>query len=190
MNANRRNLRKRPLQVESLESLTLLSGFAARAGIHPPAIVMEASAPQAIRAINLVATARGFYSSERKNPDTGTSYGLFAFGRAVGFGPLFIGGNLRTPGFIQQGHVTGTIHVSSFRGTVDLDVTGPQVPGFSQLPSTLTFKASHGTGRFVGASGTGTIDVTLRPANVSPNSRGFEGRGRISLVVHYNQSSV
>jgi hypothetical protein len=75
-----------------------------------------------------------------------------------------ISGTLHTPGFILQGHTTGTLVLSSAQGSITLQLVGPPQPGFSPPPSTLQYTITGGTGAYAGAAGQGT--VTLQETNV------------------------
>lgn len=77
MRSQRQKLRNRPLQVESLETLTLLSGFAATAIEQAPVLV---SAPVST-SIALNGTAKGTFVTSQSNPDTGKDYHIAAIGR-------------------------------------------------------------------------------------------------------------
>jgi hypothetical protein len=181
MGERQRHRRNRPLHVESLESVTLLSGLSAHLthASHPPAIVSALRAVSTPVAIN--GTTRGFYTSDSPIPDTGTAYHLVSVGSLRGVGFAVVSGDLHSVGFIAQGHATGTLNVLAARGSLNLTLTGPSQPGFSPLPTEFSYTISSGTGRFHNASGSGTVDITLKPlTHHSPLS----GAGRVTLTFH------
>jgi hypothetical protein len=175
-----RACRNRPLEVEPLESMTLLSGLTmlGAAPVEHPVTVAAASQVR----VELRGTTRGDYTSEARIPDVGTSYTVFSMGRLARFGPAVVTGNLHSLGFISSGHAPGTLRVVLARGTLTLNLTGPTQPGFSPLPSQFSFVITSGTGRFHNAVGSGTVDVTLKPD--ASSSSPTQGHGRITLVFH------
>ncbi len=183
MDARRRSRRDQPLQVESLEGLTLLSGLAA--SLAPTAAEITAAAA---RTVSLRAHAKGTFTTSHSLPDTGTTYNIVAKGATVGGARLSVKGDLQTPGFIAQGRTTGTLTVSTARGSLTLLVTGPLQPGFSPLPSKLGFTITGGTGIFAhNHSGSGTILLT---DHVTSPSTSISPSGTISLVFRPGSSVV
>jgi hypothetical protein len=170
-NRKRRGLTPR---VESLESLTLLSGFAAPA----------ATATAAQAAVTLSMTTSGYYATVRQNPDIGTTTYFLTFGNLPGIGPAAVAGAINTPGFIASGQATGTLTVYTYQGTLTLFVTSALIPGFSALPTQLNWIITQATGRFHAMAGgaRGSIAVALHPnpgGNPAPGSPVF---GTASLV--------
>src|SRR4051794_10997361 len=114
MRSNRRNLRQRPLQVESLETLTLLSGLATPTITLAPVVVSAASTTN----LAFNASAKGTFFTTQSNPDTGKDYHVVAVGRTTGGAVMAVGGELFTPGFVATGHTTGSLTVYTARGTL------------------------------------------------------------------------
>jgi hypothetical protein len=176
MSRTNRNRRNRPLEVEALESMMLLSGLTTMPTMAPVAMTI----PLPI-IVGLQGTTRGVYTSSHHNPDTGTSYSVFTAGTFKHYGPGAVTGNLHSVGFMASGHATGTLQVTLPGGTLTLALTGPTQPGFSPLPTQFSFVITKGTGKFHNAVGDpvgkGTVDVTLKPAM-------HGGAGQITLVFH------
>ncbi len=148
--------RTRTLQVESLESKTLLSGIPTMGLRQAPALVAHAAVTQ----VALNATTKGLFYTTKANPDTGTTYHIFTTGKTSGGAVVGVSGDLTTPGFIAQGRTSGTLTIFTTRGSLTLNVTGPLQAGFTPLPSTLGFTITGGTGAFANVqSGTGKIAV-------------------------------
>jgi hypothetical protein len=169
--------------VESLESVTLLSGLALPGAVAPAAVGPMLQAPAPSATLDISGTQRGFYAAYRANPDAGTSYSLFGYGRLGAIGIAYGVGHVTTPGFIATGRATGTFTLYAAGGTVDLSVTSRPLPGFSTLPSLLIYTITGGTGAYSHAKGYGTIDVTLRPlspAGAPPNY----SSGALTLAFH------
>jgi hypothetical protein len=182
MRNTRRNRRSRPLEVEPLESMLLLSTLTplhSAATAAPTALVMTTPV-----VVNLNGTTSGTYTSDQKNPDTGTQYNVTTVGSFAHYGPATVLGTLHSVGFIANGHATGTLRVFLPGGTLTLELTGPTQPGFSHLPSQFTYVITKGTGKFHNAAGDpigrGTVDVTLRPIVHGAN----HGFGLITLKFH------
>ena len=100
-------------------------------------------------------------------PDIGATYIFTGSGSAGALGPAGAKGSLTLPGFIASGHATGSLTLTSASATsgitnsVTLKLTGPSQAGFGSLPSTVTYIIASGTGQFAGATGTGSIAITL-----------------------------
>jgi hypothetical protein len=173
-----RSRRNRPLEVESLESMLLLSTLSVNS---PPVAATTIPIPIIV---GLKGSAHGNYTSEQKNPDTGTTYSVFTAGRFEHYGPAVVTGSLQSLGNIASGKATGTLHVIVPGGTLTLTLTGPTQPGLSKLPTEFSFVITKGTGKFHNSVGDpvgkGTVDVTLKPnaTGASP----AHGHGQVTLV--------
>jgi hypothetical protein len=109
----------------------------------------------------------GTYLLAPTSVDTGAEYIFTGAGTAGDLGAVYAQGNVILPGLVTTGHATGTLTLSSIgttpanSGSVTLKLTGPAEPGFGQFPSTLNYVITGGTGAFAGATGAGSIAVTL-----------------------------
>lgn len=182
MNDARRNGRRRVLQVESLESLTLLSGLAPPT-LAPAVPAALGTVQAAARSVALNATTRGSYAFVQGNPDTGKAYYFVTAGWVPGLGYSTFSGSIHTPGFIRTGTAAGTMTVYTPRGTLTLQLTSDPVPGFSDLPTRVHWAITGGTNQLKGATGSGTLDIALRPTwgFGGPRSR---GGGLATLTFH------
>ncbi|HEV3165518.1 MAG TPA: hypothetical protein VGZ22_15935 [Isosphaeraceae bacterium] len=185
MRNSHRNRWNRPLEVEPLESMTLLSGMPMMSS-PPMAAPMIPAPPLPLPIIvSLNGTTHGFYASQQTVPDVGTTYSVLSFGKFAHYGTGLVFGTLHSLGNIASGIATGTLHVILPRGTLTLALTGPTQSGFSPLPKEFSFTITSGTGRFhdfVGDPvGKGTVDVTLQP---DASSTATHGHGRITLAFH------
>ncbi len=149
----RRDVHFRPEGAEALESLRMLSGV----GAAMPE-VSPRSATFATRA-----TFQGTYSTTSM-PDVGTTYRFAGKGDEQDGARASLAGDLRTTGFIQRGHATGTLTLKDAGGTIRLAMTGPDQPGFATLPDQFAFVIKSGTGRYARSKGSGTAQVALFPA--------------------------
>lgn len=179
-----RNRRTWHPEVEALESMTLLSGLAISSPVVAAAVVTPPGAPIPI-IVALNGTTRGVYHTERKAPDTGTSYLVNTVGRFDDYGPAYVYGELHSLGNVKSGDATGTLHVILPGGTLTLRLTGPEQKGLSKLPGEFTFVITEGTGKFhnkVGDPvGKGVVDVDLKPDSKSKGPIQF---GQVTLTFH------
>ncbi len=188
MRTHREIRRNCPLQVESLESMTLLSSIPAMGLPLGPALVQK----QAATPVAFNATTRGLFFTTQSNPDTGTTYHVFTIGRNSGGVLVGVSGDLVTPGFIR-GRTTGTLTVFTARGSLTLDVTGPVQNGPAPLPSTLGYTITGGTGAFANNhSGSGTIAVSYHVNHTGTGHAlsDFTQSGTISLRFRGGSSVV
>jgi len=166
--------RYRP-QVEALESWVPLSG--AGGAIHG-ALGVAALAPIAksqAKALVLSGTLHGAYVFNHLNPDTGGTYQFGVEGNITPLGQTGDSGRIQTTGFIATGRATGTLTIAAPKGSLKLQLTGPVQGGFGALPSALSYTITSGTRSYRGATGSGSMVVTL---NSSVFSSGF---GLVSL---------
>ena len=190
-----RKRRKRALEFETLESVTLQSGLSAWV---PQSASTEAKlAPAATGPVNAKAVAvsvngvaRGAASFQRQNADVGLLYSLGTNGSFKGLGRAVVSGMLQTVGSVAQGQATGTLTLNAHKGSLALRLTGPTQSGFASLPSTFLYSVTAGAGRLAGATGNGTVEVTFRPFPAPPNVRMSGGSGKMTLTFHANTGAM
>jgi hypothetical protein len=156
-------------QLESLESVTLLSGPSA--AVHGVLAALATTASSAA-AVHLTGTARGTYHVSIANPDTGKDYTFLGSGQIAPLGTATLNGAIQSPGFIAIGHSTGSLVLSTPKGSVTLNLTGPPQKGFTPVPDVFNFTITKATGTFKGDHGTGYIDLVLGPARPIPTPIG------------------
>jgi hypothetical protein len=171
--------RSRPA-VEPLEGRQLLSGGAYTASptsSHPHPLVPPADAQ-----VLLTGPIKGVLLSKPGMPDTGQQYQLSASGRIQPAGLVAAFGKLQTPGFINSALTTGTITLSSRQGSLSVKLTSDPQDGFSQLPEVFTYQIVHGSGHFLGATGGGTVLLTIQyPTDVQAVPGMHQGLGTGSV---------
>ena len=162
----RERLRLRP-RVESLESMTLLSGVSAavRGAI---AALLAPVAPTSGHEIDLTGTVTGTYHVHSSNPDTGKDFSFFGSGPVAPLGHVELTGHINSPGFIARGHSRGLLVLSNPNGSLTLAVAGPEQNGFTPVPDTFTFKITSASGKFKGDTGTGFMVLELNPSPIPP----------------------
>jgi hypothetical protein len=172
----------RPLQVELLDTRTLLSTLAPTpiaTGGDTPAMATVAVPSVTAPAANLGTTLRGDYHSTRSLPDTGSGYRVYASGRAGELGKVVVTGTFHTPGNVAGGSATGTLRVSVTGGTLYLDLTGPSQSGFSAMPEQFNYTVRGGMGKFQGATGSGVATVNL----LTPKLASMHGQGKSVITL-------
>jgi hypothetical protein len=145
--------------VETLESKAVLSAMGGSPAVHVAAMVSMPSHHSLV----LHGTLTGTITSKMTLPDVGGHFDVKGSGQLKPLGKVQATSDLVTPGFIWQGHATGTLTLSGHQGSVTLQLTGPAQPGFSPPPTSFTFTIVSGTGRFRHATGTGAVDVQYSP---------------------------
>jgi hypothetical protein len=124
----------------------------------------------ATSSLSLNGTISGTYKLAPVLADIGATYVFTGTGAAGAVGPVALSGSVHLPGFIATGKASGTLTLDDISasavksGSVTLSVTGPTEAGFGPFPGTLSYVITGGTGAFAGATGSGTIAVTLDSA--------------------------
>ena len=117
--------------------------------------------------ISLNGTISGTYSLAPTAALLGGGYVFNGTGDAGDMGAVSAHAFVTTPGMVAIGRATGTMTLTTIGasplpgGTVTLELIGPPEAGFGPFPSMLLFVVTGGTGAFAGATGSGTIAVTL-----------------------------
>jgi hypothetical protein len=171
----RRDRRRRPC-LEHLDSRVLLSGAdpMMMTMSQMPMTTGAMATTTATQAVSLTGTINGTLTSKMSNPDVGHQYRLSASGRVLPLGMAGANGHLQTPGFIANGKSTGTITLTTLRGSITLALTSDPQSG-PALQTTFHYQIVKGTGHFKGATGSGDATLTLKaPPATSP---GHAGRG-------------
>lgn len=164
--------RLRP-SVEGLEAKTLLSSFA---GVMPHAAAVAAQVARATARAPLAGTVRGSYVERTANPDTGDAFSFGGSGRLTPLGSVVLTGTIRSPGFVANGHSTGTLVLRGAGGSLTLSVTGPPQDGNTPVPEVFHYTIAGGSGHYKGDTGGGYIDLTLTPSRSSIDTLTQAGR--------------
>lgn len=160
-----RKARRAQPELEGVESRVLQSVFT-RLGVGSLAPIVAA---KSTRTVHLSGSAQGTWHTLPSIPDVGKTTKLDGSGAVAPFGPVTVTGTFQSPGFIAHGRARGTVTLFANGSQVVLQLTGPIQPGFSDLPQTFTYKIASASHRFAGDVGTGTVRLTLVPAQY-PNT--------------------
>ena len=68
----------------------------------------------------------------------------------------------------------GSLTVTTSRGTLTLELAGPVQTGFAPLPRVFGYRVTGGTGAYQGATGGGSIQLTLGEGTPAPDG-GMQG---------------
>ena len=117
---------------------------------------------------DLNGTITGKYSLAPTAVTLGALYIFSGTGTAGVMGPVSASGRVSLPTILAAtGRATGTLKLTSISatplpgGSVTLSLVGPITASTAPFPAVLNYVITGGTGAFAGATGTGTIDVTL-----------------------------
>ena len=134
-------------------------------------------------------TAHGTFFAHVGSATTGTVYSLFGSGRVAPVGGTLLVGGFQTSGFTAHGAGGGNLLLStkSRPGRLDLRVTelsGTSVRSAGQYD--FKYQIIQGSGASRGATGSGTLVVTLQPINTSIQGKpvsnpGFFGNATLSF---------
>jgi hypothetical protein len=111
--------------------------------------------------------------------DAGVQYQVTGVGQFFGLKDAQIAGSLYSVGFIRSGHARGELTFSNAKGSVTIDLMGPQQPGFSPLPDTFRFTLKKGTGAYAHITGHGSLSLKLSPTT----DQGLPSGGEFTLTI-------
>jgi hypothetical protein len=136
--------------------------------VLPSATPIQPGGPIAPPPYKLLGHADGSFSAQPSIPDTGNKFDLSGQGRFLGLDMITVSGWVRTTGFVgNDGHATGSVTLSSAKGSVTLELTGPVQPGFSALPEQFSYVVTGGTGAYARVAGQGTLSLMLAASPVA-----------------------
>ena len=137
--------------------------------LHDEAIVSRGN-------LNLTGKISGHYTAAPTSIAIGALYQLTGTGTAGEMGPVAAKGTIAEPALIATAAATavatGTLTLSSISasaasggGTVTLALTGSVQKAAGPLPLKMSYTITGGTGQFAGATGIGTIGISVSPGN-------------------------
>lgn len=127
--------------------------------------------PRSARVNGLRGTVQSSYTTQAPFPDSGTTLALAGFGRVQPLGVVQVTGEIHTVGFVRRGRATGTLTLSNNRGTVTLDLEGPEQGGLAPPPPRLHYTVSGGTGDFESMTGAGKVALHRTDEDDNRNGR-------------------
>jgi hypothetical protein len=169
----RRKRDRRP-QLETLESMTLLSGIAA--GLHHLAAVDIAgltSRPATPTKISLNGVLTGTYHVKSPNPDVGANDTFFGHGKIRPLGTADVTGHAHSLGNVATGKARGLLVISTPQGSLTLRLEGPNQKGLAPLPDRFRFKITNASGSYLKDRGHGTVVLVLDPAKAGADHGTF-----------------
>ena len=169
-------MKSRTLRLEELGSRVLPSA----APWHPVPELGAALTPAHGHHAHGVGQGHGDYTTSAIHSGAGPEYDLTGKAHLRGIGHFHVSGSIHAVGFMVKGHAGGELTFSNARGTLTLELTGPEQPGFSPLPRHFHYKVVSGTGRYAELSGHGSLTLNLS----QPTGQGDTLHGTFSLTVN------
>jgi hypothetical protein len=165
-----RKCRNASPQLETMESLTLLSGVAASALVLTHAEIATTTIPSPLEG-----TLRGTFAAHDLDP------GFKAAGKLTPIGAATITGSLQeNPGLLDNDPI-GSMDLTTSRGTLTLQMSDSFVsrgesPPYSSSPNKMVvlYNISDGTGAYQNDAGIGVVDFTLMGGRWVDGSRAGE----------------
>lgn len=163
-----RRFRPEALGPNTLESRALLSTVG-----HTPSGLVSALATAM-----LSGTQRGTFTA-RTQPDLTILSTFRATGKAAGLGAYTVAGSSRTLGAVT-GHAMGSARLTAKGGTITMSLVGPLQVNDEGLEARNPFAVTvtGGTGKFAGASGSGTVSFHYKTIGKAKNG---VARGTVKL---------
>jgi hypothetical protein len=93
--------------------------------------------------------------------DAGTTYQFSAISKLPHLGIFTVSGNITTLGNVMYGHATGQLTLTSVKGQITIDITGPLQKGGSHLPGHFTYQVISATGGYASLKDHGVINLYL-----------------------------
>ena len=124
---------------------------------------------------------RGSYTADAIIPDAGAEYRLQGFADLAGLGRVALSGSVHAVGFLQRGHAGGDLTFTNARGSVTVELLGPEQPAFSPLPEAFRYKVVAATGAYKGLAAQGTLQLALHAG--APGMVGGARHGTFSLTI-------
>jgi hypothetical protein len=162
---NRTN-RVRPV-LEALEDRALLSSTP----LLPPTPVFVVSPTSYSTQLALHGTVAGIWSQPPARRDVGSVQALKGTGSVLPLSYVQASGQLRLPGFIRNGKITGTLKLTVRQGTLNLQLTAPVPASTPGKITSLGYKITSGTGKYRGMTGSGVVVLTETTAGVRPGPK-------------------
>jgi hypothetical protein len=107
-------------------------------------------------------------------------YQLTGIGTFLNLGTMEITGSVGTVGGFATGEARGELTFTNAKGSVTIQLIGPEQRGFSALPSTFEYSVKKATGAYAGLTGFGSLTLKLGPAS----GHGLKLSGDFSLTIN------
>jgi hypothetical protein len=155
-------------RLEGLEDRALLS-----AGWHPVSLQVPAlggpgghalaSQAQPTVAHSLSGQGSGTYSVLNFSPGVGATYKFQGSADLAAVGHVTITGSVHSTGNIAQGHARGLLTFTNARGSVTIELTGPEQTGSSGLTGKYDYQVVGHTGAYAFLTDSGSLTLALAP---------------------------
>jgi hypothetical protein len=139
--------------------------------VHPaPPVTGRGPGPMPVAIVHpahpLTGRGTGEFTSQHKNPDTGSAFHLNGKAMVQGLGKVTVNGDIHGPGFIKSDIYTGRLTLRTGHGQVVVELTSFRPAGPAGLPVWYRYHIVSGTGPFktMHDSGSLRLDVQLDPS--------------------------
>jgi hypothetical protein len=157
--------RRTRMEVEQLGDRILPSAAALPLPLPPAVAPLTAHPPQHHP---LAGHGQGQYTQLLVPADLGGVFDLKGSADLAGLGRVTVTGRVNSVGFIRDGHAEGTLTFTNARGSVTVQLQGPEQPGFSPLPEGFHYRVVGSTGAYKGLAAQGSLKLVLH-GTVAPH---------------------
>jgi hypothetical protein len=171
--------RRTLMEVEPLGDRLLPSTAALPLPVPPAAAALTAHPPQHHV---LAGHGQGQYTQELVPADFGGVFDLQGSADLAGLGRVTVTGRVNSVGFIQYGRAGGALTFANARGSVTVQLSGPEQRGFSPLPQGFHYRVVGATGAFKGLAAQGTLQLVLHASPAAPGV-GWVPHGTFALTI-------
>jgi hypothetical protein len=165
--------RRTLVEVEQLGDRVLPSTAALPLPVPPAAAAVTAHHA-------LAGHGQGTYTGDQVVCGAGQQYHLQGSANLAGLGRVNVGGSVHGVGFIQNGNAGGTLTFTNARGSVTVQLQGPEQPGFSPLPEEFHYRVVGSTGAYKGLAAQGSLQLVL---HASPGAGAVAPHGTFALTI-------
>jgi hypothetical protein len=123
---------------------------------------------------------KGTYTTSAIVSSAPHGYQLTGTGTFLNLGAMQITGSVGTVGGFATGQAKGELTFTNSKGSVTIELIGPEQRGFSALPTTFGYSVEKGTGAYADLKGFGSLTLKLGPAS----GHGLKLSGDFSLTIN------
>ncbi len=110
----------------------------------------------------LTGTVQGNYTSTLKIVDTPSGFHFSGSAKIGELGVVHMYAHVYSVGFKAKGNARGEVLISNRRGSLRLELSGPEQTRLSPLPEHFRYRVIGGTGDFRGVRESGTLKIVRK----------------------------
>ena len=111
--------------------------------------------------LGLKGTLTGAVTTQPPVPDAPPEHQLVGKG-VTNLGATHVHGTVRGTGFVQGGRCSGSLTLSSPRGSASVRISSSSLPGFTECPHLLSWQLTGKSGQLAGIQGSGTMHLVVQ----------------------------